>query len=571
MLLHDFLRQAARKNPNSTALITSARLPIPVLGKALGRLQNRVLYGELERLSDALAAALADLGLQKGDRVALVLPNVAAFPICFYAVLKAGGVVAATNPTYPAPKMQHQINDCDAKIVITLSLFYPMIKEIQPQTQVKHVIAANVKDYLPGLAKTLFGLAREKKDGHAIASMPPQDAWLSDLLARYDGKPAPHVTIEPDDTALLQYTGGTTGISKGAMLTHRIMATNMTQMATSWRKIDDPRFREADQNPHNVIFLGAIPMFHAAGLVAVMAQAISAGAPIVLVPNPRDLNDLIDVIDVFKPNAFVGVPALYNAINNHPRIKSGEVSLASLMVSSSGTAPLSPVTKRTYEEISGNTIAEGYGMSECVVTHANPLTRPSKIGSVGLPYPDNDVRIVSLDDGLSDMPVGDLGEIVICGPTVMRGYHKMPTETANMLRQHPDGRTWLHTGDIGYMDEEGFFYIVDRKKDMVLIGGFNVYPTNVEKAIMEHPAVLEAGVAGIEHPDKVGQEALKAWVVLKAGQQASEADLIAHCEKLLAPYEVPRRFTFVKEIPKTAVGKILRRELIQMEMASKKE
>lgn len=567
--LHGFLQQAAQKHPDNVALISSARLPIPVIGKALGRLQHQITYGELDRLSDVMATALVDLGLQKGDRVALILPNVAAFPICFYGVLKAGGVVAATNPTYPAPKMQHQINDCDAKIVITLSLFYPMIKSIQAQTQIKHVIAANVKDYLPTTARVLFGLAREKKEGHAIANMAPQDAWLSDLLKTYEQKPVPQVKVHPDDVALLQYTGGTTGISKGAMLTHRMMATNMIQMATSWRKIDDPRFKAADDNPQGVIFLGAIPMFHAAGLVAVMAQAITAGAPVVLVPNPRELDDLIDVIDFFKPNAFVGVPALYNAINHHSRVKSGEVSLASLLVSSSGTAPLSPVTKRTYEEVSGNTITEGYGMSECVITHANPLVKPNKVGSIGLPYPDNDVRIVNLDDGVTDMPVGELGEIIICGPTVMKGYHKMPTETANALRPHADGRVWLYTGDIGYMDEEGYFYIVDRKKDMALIGGFNVYPTNIEKVLAEHPAVLEAGVAGIQHPDKEGQEALKAWVVFKQGQHASEADLIAHCEKLLAPYEVPRRFAFVNEIPKTAVGKILRRELIQQELAGR--
>jgi long-chain acyl-CoA synthetase len=346
-------------------------------------------------------------------------------------------------------------------------------------------------------------------------------------------------------------------------LTHRILTTNTVQLQSSWLQIDDPKFKALD--PSRVLFFGVLPLFHAAGLVAVMAQAVAAGSPILLVPNPRDIHELIDLIGHYRPNIFVGVPALYNAINNHPRVKSGRVKLDSLIVSSSGTAPLSPATKRTYEDLSGNVITEGYGMSECVVTHANPLIGPTKLGSVGFPYPDIDCRVVSLEDSEQDVAAGQLGEIILHGPTVMQGYHKMPTETANVLRQHPDGQVWLHTGDIGYMDEEGYFFLVDRKKDMALIGGYNVYPSNVEKALVEHPAVLEAGVAAIAHPEKVGQEALKAWVVFKPGQTATATELIAHCEGLLAPYEVPRRYAFVSELPKTAIGKILRRELAQSE------
>jgi len=556
----DYLRESAQRVPQNAALISSARLPL------LGRQQSIITYGELDRQTDELAAALQELGIQKGDAVALVLPNVAAFPIAFYAVLKAGGVVAGINPTYPPKRMEYQINDCDAKIVITLSLFYRTIKEIQPNTKVKHVIATNVKENLPPLAKLLFTLAREKKDGHAIAQLGAGDFWLPDVLRRGAGK-KPSGSVAPDDLALLQYTGGTTGVSKGAMLTHRNLVANTLQMQCSWKFVDAEPFKSIV--PEEQIFLGVLPLFHAAGLVTVMLQAVAAGARIVLVPNPRDLDEVVDVFDHFKPTAMTGVPALFNAINNHPRIRSGEVSLSSLGITASGAAPLPPAVKREFERIGGVVITEGYGMSELTAaSHANPVVKENRAGSVGMPYPDNDVRIVSLDDGVTPLEVGEIGEIIVSAPTMMRGYLKMPTETENALRQL-DGKTWMFTGDIGYMDADGYFYIVDRKKDMVIIGGFNVYPTAIEKALMEHPAVLEAGVAGIPHPEKAGQEAIKAWVVLKPGQSASEEALVAHCKQYLTEYELPRRFAFVEALPKSAVGKILRREMIEQEMAER--
>jgi long-chain acyl-CoA synthetase len=315
-----------------------------------------------------------------------------------------------------------------------------------------------------------------------------------------------------------------------------------------------------------MVLLGALPMFHAYGLVALLTQTTAAGGKIVLIPNPRDVDELVDCIDHYKPNVFLGVPALYNAINNHPRILSGEVSLKSFLFNSSGSAPLPGATKREFEDRSESIISEGFGMSETpVATHSNPMNGANKINSIGMPLPDVEARIVSLDDGATVLPIGEVGELIIHAKNLMRGYHKLPTETANTLRQL-DGKTWIYTGDIARMDDEGYFFLVDRKKDMALIGGYNVYPTAVENALKEHPAVLEVGVAAIPHPEKEGQEALKAWIVLRPDQTVTEQELIQHCEQYLAGYEIPRRFGFIDELPKTIVGKTLRRELIQMEM-----
>ncbi len=556
--LQDFLTESAKKNPTNVALVTSAHLPV------LKRVGSELSYAQVDQATDALAVALIDLGLKKGDRVALVMPNTAAFVISYFGVLKAGGVVAATNPTYPAEKMQAQINDCGAEIVITLSLFYKTIKSIQSRTKIKTVIATNVKEYLPPMARLLFSIAREKKDGHFLDALSTGDHWLQPLLTKYAGR-KPNVTVKGSDLAIFQYTGGTTGIPKAAMSTHKALVANTLQCRAFLMGTDK------SSTGSNEVFLGAIPFFHVYGLLTVVSFAMTLGAKIILVPNARDIADVLDVINTYNPTMFMGVPALYNAINNHELVKSGKVSLRSIRVCMSGSAPLPPSTKREFEAFSGGKLLEGFGMSEApTATHANPLKGENRTGSIGVPFPDMDMRIVSLDDGVTDLPVGEIGELVMTGPQLMLGYHGMPTETANTLRQK-DGKSWLYTGDIARMDEDGYFYIVDRKKDMALIGGFNVYPNNVEKVIAEHPSVLEVGVAAVPHPDKAGQESLKAWIVLRPGQTATAAEIVEHTCKFLARYECPTRFAFVESLPKTTVGKTLRRELVQMELAEREK
>ena len=501
-------------------------------------------------------AALVDLGLKKSDRVAIVMPNSVAFVISFYGILKAGGVVAATNPTYPAERMAHQINDCDAEFVIAMTLFYDLVKEIQPRTKVKSVIVANIKEFLPPLAKFLFSIAKEKKEGHFLQDVQPGDHWFQDLLSKYDGRQA-NVPVQPDDLAIFQYTGGTTGVAKAAMSKHRALVANMLQTEGFLDLFDRPVEDE--------VFLGAIPFFHVYGLVVVVSTSVYRGCKVVLVPNPRDIDDVLGNIETFRTTLFPGVPALYNAINNHPKVQSGEIDLSSLHLCLSGSAPLPEATKAEFERLSGGSVREGFGMSEApTATHVNPIYKENRAGSIGLPLPEMDMRIVSLEDGETDVPVGEVGELLMAGPNVMAGYHGMLEETQNALRER-DGKRWLYTGDIARMDEDGYFYIVDRKKDMALIGGYNVYPTAVENAIASHASVLEVGVAAIPHPEREGQEALKAWIVLKPGAALLADAVIEFLGDKLAPYEIPRRIAFIEELPKTAVGKTLRRELVRID------
>jgi long-chain acyl-CoA synthetase len=294
----------------------------------------------------------------------------------------------------------------------------------------------------------------------------------------------------------------------------------------------------------------------------------------IMVPNPRDTHDVLDVIDHYRPSIFMGVPAMYNAINNHPEVAAGKHDLRSIRACVSGSAPLAPTTKRTFEELTGGHLIEGFGMSECpTAVCCNPLYGENRTGSIGMPLSDVEMRIVSLDDDVTDVPVGKVGELVVWSPNLMAGYHNMPEETEAALRLGPDGKKWLHTGDIAYMDEDGYFYIVDRKKDMALIGGFNVYPTQVEKVLLEHPAIQDVAVAAIPHDDasKSGQEMLKAWVIVKPGQTVTDQEIIKFAQdtERLARREIPSRYQYVTELPRTLVGKVLRRELIAMEMEAR--
>ena len=505
-----------------------------------------ISYKEMSAITNSLAAALVDLGVKKGDRVGIFMPNTPQFVMGYFAILKAGGVVVATNPLYSAREIEHQVNDAGIEVMLVMSNFYNLIKEVQPKTKLRTLIVTNLKETLPPVLSLLFTLAKEKKGGFRV-TLSQGDIWLKDLLSRYQDKPRPAVEVTPDDVALFQYSGGTTGVSKGAIALHRSLIANALQIR-SWM----PNAEDGKE-----VMLMAIPLFHVYGMVAGMLFAIRLGAVMIMVPNPRDLKDVLTSLQKFKATLFPGVPTLYNAINNHADVKAGKYNLRSIKACISGSAPLMRETKERFEALSGGKLFEGYGLSEApTASHCNPVFGENRTGSIGLPLPDVEVRIINLDDGVTVLPPGQVGEMALRCPQMMKGYHNMPTETANTLR---DG--WLFTGDIAYMDQDGYFYIVDRKKELIKPGGYQVWPREVEEVIIKHPKVLEVGVAGV--PDPYRGETVKAWVVLKPGETATEDEIREFCKKDMAPFKVPTHVEFRDELPKTTVGKILRRELVR--------
>ncbi len=536
--LFHFLEESARKYPDRACTIFKGAV---ISFKAMNDITNHI------------AAALVDMGVKKGDRVGIFMSNSPQFVMAYYGILKAGGVVVATNPLYTPPEIAYQASDAGFEIMFVMTNFYKTIKTAQPNTKIKKLIVTNLKETLPPHLRVLFTLGREKKGGFKIeGGLMEGDVWMKDLISKYQASDRPHVDIQPDDTALFQYSGGTTGISKGVVVMHRNVVANTLQIKGWFVNMDDGR----------EILLMAIPLFHVYGMVAGLSYAVSIGATMIIIPNGRDIPDVLENINKYHPTNFPGVPTLYNAINNHPDVKSGKINLRSIKVCISGSAPLLRETKERFEEWSGGKVFEGYGLSEApTATHINPLLGINKTGSIGLPITDVECKVISLDDGETEMPLGEIGELVIHGPQVMKGYHNMPTESANSLRKLKDGKTWLFTGDIVRMDEDGYFYIVDRKKELIKPGGFQVWPREVEEAIAAYPKVLEVGVAGI--PDPYRGETVKAWIVLKPGETATADEIKAFCKERLAPYKVPSHYEFRNELPKTTVGKILRRELVR--------
>ena len=538
-----FLEESARKYPDRPCTIFKGAV---------------ISYKEMNEGADRIAAALVDMGVKKGDRVGIFMPNTPQFVMVYFGILKAGGVVVATNPLYTPTEIEHQANDAGIEIMFVMTNFYKTIKAAQPKTKIKKIIVTNLKEALPPVLRVLFTLAKEKKGGFRIeGGLGEGDVWMKDLLAKYQPNQRPKLDIGPDDTALFQYSGGTTGVSKAAVAMHRNVVANTLQMK-SW-------ILTAEDGKETVLM--AIPLFHVYGMVAGMHFAMACAASMVMIPNARDIPDVLENINKYHPTIFPGVPTLYNAINNHPEVKAGKINLRTIKACISGSAPLMRETKEKFEELSGGKVFEGYGLSEApTATHCNPLLGVNKTGSIGMPLPDVDVKIINLDDGETEMPMGEIGEIVVNGPQVMKGYHNMPTETANSLRKDKDGKVWLYTGDIARMDEDGYFYIVDRKKELIKPGGFQVWPREVEEAIAAFPKVLEVGVAGI--PDPFRGETVKAWIVLKPGETATEAEIKAFCKERLAAYKVPTHYEFRSELPKTTVGKILRRELVRQHKES---
>jgi long-chain acyl-CoA synthetase len=539
MTLSAAQEETARKHPDHTAIIFK---------------DYRISHREFNDLINRFAAALQGLGVKKGDRVAVHLPNCPQFPIAYNAVLRIGGIVVPCNPVYTARELKHQISDSGAEVIVTLSATYPIVQKIRAETALRHVIVAKIKTYFPPLLKLLFTLLRERKDGHRVDIAGQANTyWFTDLLEEAPAKPEP-VEISWEDTAVLMYTGGTTGVSKGAQLTHKNVWVNAYQTKV-WTNAQD---REE-------ITLATLPLFHSYGMTACMNTGAIIAGTMVLIPDPRDIDDILKTIEKHRPTLYPGVPAMYVAINNHPQV--GEYDLGSIKACNSGAAALPVEVQERFQELTGARLVEGYGLSEASpITHANPIYGESRIGTIGLPWPDTEAKIVDVESGEKKLPVGEVGELCVRGPQVMKGYWNMPTETANALRPDPEGGDpWLHTGDLSTMDEDGYFRIVDRKKDMILgAGGFNVYPREIEEVLYEHPKVLEAAAVGI--PVEGKGERVKAFVILKEGQTANQEEIIAFCRENLAPYKVPKFVEFRDELPKTMVGKILRRELVQEEL-----
>ncbi len=542
--LDQLLTDAAAKHPDHSAIIFGAALGSRVMDAQL-------TYGQLDDAVNRFAAGLQKMGVQKGDRVAIMLPNCPQFVIAAYGTWRIGGIVVCCNPLYVPREVEHLVNDSGAETIVVMSSLYERVKSIRAATGLKRVIVTNVKEYFPGLLKFLFTVGKEKKEGHRVDISGDADTyWFQDVLHSATVKPTP-VEIAPEETATLIYTGGTTGVPKGAQLTHRNLVSNAI-LLNVWTKS-----KEAED-----VMIACMPYFHVYGLTAGLNTCIANGLTIVQIPNPRDMVHVLKSIEKHRATYYPGVPTMFVGFNNFPA--RDDYDLTSLRFAVSAAAPLPPEVQERFEAITGGKMVEAYGLTEtspaaCMDPIENPRAR-----SIGVPVPDTDLKIVDADTGTREMGVGEVGEIIIKGPQVMKGYWNMPTETANALRTGPDGQPgWFYSGDIGYMDEDGYFHITDRKKDIIIAGGYNIYPAEVEAVLFEHPAVKEAAVVGVVDPRR--GETVKAFIVLKEGESATEEEIIGFCRERMATYKAPRIIEFRDDLPKSIIGKVLRRSLREEE------
>jgi long-chain acyl-CoA synthetase len=536
--LLDFVADSARARPDHAALLFKG---------------SAVSYAELERLSTACAAAFASLGVSRGDRVALLLPNCPQFFIAELGAWKVGAIVAPLNPIYADAETEAALREHGATVVVTLTRFYNQVKRVQPRTAVRQVIATNIKDYFPPLLKVLFTVLREAKGGDRVA-LGDGDHDLLTLLRRHQHDSVTPAALTAGDPAVLLMSGGTTGTAKGALGTHGAYTLTGLQIQ-AWNA--------SVLSGEKDIYLVPLPLFHVYANVGIQALAFVNGGTLAIVPNPRDLKDVFATIKRVRPTFLCGVPTLFIAFLNHPDVQQGKVDFSSIRICFSGAAALMSETKRRFEALTGGRIVEGYSLTEAMMALCvNPAQGANKLGSVGMPLPDCAVRICDADEGTRVLAAGEVGEICLTGLQLMAGYWNQPGETSLVLRDHHDegaASRWLHTGDLGYLDEDGYLFIVDRKKDMIKTSGFQVWPREIEEALSTHPAVAEVGVAGISDPVK--GEVVHAWVVLRTGERTSEQDLRAYCRERLAGYKVPARVEFRDSLPKTMVGKVLRRAL----------
>jgi long-chain acyl-CoA synthetase len=538
--LLDYLSETVRAHPDRPAIIFKG---------------GRMSYAELEAESDAFAAALVASGLATGDRVALCLPNCPQFLIAEFGAWKAGAIAAPINPTYSDRELQEALAASGAEVVVVLNRYYDRLKAIQSQTSLRRLIATGIKEYLPFTLRVGYTLLKEREEGEHI-TVRDNDERFADLIAHHRNAPRPR-HVRPDDPAVILMSGGTTGTPKGVVGTHRGMVAAGLQLR-AW-------LRSAMHEWTDTIML-PLPLFHTYGNTGVQSLAFINHNPLCLIANAREFGDMLKEIDSEKPAFICAVPTLLHAILNHKLARDGKVSFRSIKLCFCGAAALMAETQRRFEELTGGVIVEGYSLTEAqMAVVANPVRGEKKVGSVGMPLPDVGVRIVDADDGRTPMPLGEVGEIVVSAPQLMLGYWQRPEETNEMLRGDDRGERLLYTGDLGYLDSDGYLFVVDRKKDLIKTSGYQVWPREIEEVISTHPSVAEVGVVGL--PDKMRGETVKAFIVLRPGMTAAEPELKSFCRERLAPYKVPSELELVPELPKTHVGKVLRRALKQQELA----
>ena len=540
--LVDLVRHRAAERPRAPAL----------------RFEGAVTtYGDLLRDAEAFGAALERRGVKAGDRVALVLPNCPQFIVAELGAWMVGAIVAPVNPTYPDEELAGLLARAGAETVVVLAPFYERVKAVQPRTSVRQVIVAHVRDALPWAKGLLFRLLRESKEGHGSRPRGSDEA-MRDLLSAHRGLRPGGAWPRAADPALLLPSGGTTGTPKwvvgghgGLVMAGRQLNAWLASVLAPWRDT----------------LLVPLPLFHVYGAAGVQSLAFTGGLSLALVANPRDTRGLLATIRRDRPSFLCAVPTLLTGLMSHSDAEKTRPAFRAIKLCFSGAAPLLAETRRRFEELTGGVVMEGYSLTEAqMATIANPVQGPKKTGSIGMPLPDVRLRLVDVETATRDVAAGEPGELLICAPQMMRGYWDRPDETADVLRPDAQGVVWLHTGDIGYMDADGYLFLTDRKKELIKVSGFQVWPREIEEVLATHPAVLEAGVAAVAHGVK--GELPKGWVVLRPGTTATGQEIRAFCKERLAPYKVPVQVSIVSELPKSPVGKVLRRKLRELDAAS---
>ncbi|PWH20208.1 MAG: long-chain fatty acid--CoA ligase [Ardenticatenia bacterium] len=541
--LNDLLMETARRYPDKAALIFA---------------QNTITYREMNDLVNRLAAALQHLGVHKGDRVALYLPNCPQMVLGYFAIWRIGGIAVPVNIAYVAREFAHQVHNAGATVALCWEAKWEQVQDVATGSGLRHVVLTGLEEFAARSWESLLGAGRQTTSPDQGASDAYEEIHvyrLLDLLRVAPAQTSP-IRVLPEDIAALLYTGGTTGLPKGAQLTHQNLVTNAVQIA----------FWLTPLKPGEETVLTALPLTHSYSLTMCMNQSVYRGYTQVLIADPRQLDNLLAAVDAHQVTLFPGVPTMFLAMNQHPGVRAGQYQLRSIKACISGAAPLPREVQQEFQRITGSVLVEGYGLTEASpITHCNPLHGEDRIGTIGLPLPDTDCKIVDSETETRSLGPEQPGVLCVSGPQLMAGYWGMPEETANVLRRDHTGKLWLHTGDIAVMSVDGYFRIVDRKKDTIIAGGgLKVYPREVEDVLYEHPAVLEAAVIGV--PVGGADQRVKAFIVLRPEAQADEEEIRSFCRERLAPYKVPKYVEFRPSLPKSGVGKVLRRRLAEEEM-----